>query len=276
MGRRLEVTVLHCSACGAPVAAAAKRCDHCAAPIAWHPRDLDRVCIGCGARMARAARYCAGCGGAVPEQSITPFPVQRDCPRCSGALRQRDLGLGKGGGTLIECAACHGAWLAPAVFDHFCQRAEAAAAASAALRGRSRRTTLAVETAVRYLACPDCGQRMLRRNWGGVSGIVVDVCVKHGLWFDSDELAQVVAFLRDGGREQIVRAQAREAHAARERLDALPALDLSARAAEPFDLAERLATVVGDLAALLFRRKPREASPSGARRTSGKLTGGRR
>ncbi len=271
MGRRLEVTVLHCSACGAPVAAAAKRCDHCAAPIVPHPRELDRVCTGCGARMARLARYCAGCGGAVPEQSITPLPSQRGCPRCDGTLRRRDLGLGQGGGTLIECAGCQGVWLSPAVFDHFCNRSEAAGAASVAMRGTPRTRAVRLEAEVRYLPCPDCGERMLRRNWGGVSGIVVDVCVKHGLWFDPDELAQVLAFLRDGGRELILRAQARDVREARVAPGPFP-IESVLGLAKPFDLAAALGSIVSDLASLLFRNR----RATTLRRSTGKMSGGRR
>lgn len=47
---------------------------------------------------------------------------------------------------------------------------------------------------LKYARCPACDQLMDRHNFGGSSGVVVDVCVKDGVWFDNGELAQVVHF----------------------------------------------------------------------------------
>ncbi|MSR45697.1 MAG: hypothetical protein EXS13_01290 [Planctomycetes bacterium] len=219
MGKRVEAVVYHCSACGAPLAEGVRSCSHCKSPITKRSLDLDRVCVECGHRLSSKARYCNGCGVAVPEQSITPLPDRAACPRCKGTLQQRDLRRAQGGGTLVECAHCGGLWLSPALFDHFCRRAEAAGVAHKAL-GRARRPTRSNEDGVvRYLACPDCAQRMNRRNFGGAAGVIVDVCAKHGLWFDHEELAQLLGFLRDGGRDAIERA---EAVAARERVRRTP------------------------------------------------------
>jgi len=35
---------------------------------------------------------------------------------------------------------------------------------------------------------------MNRINFGRTSGVIVDVCKKHGTWFDGGELTQVIAF----------------------------------------------------------------------------------
>jgi len=47
---------------------------------------------------------------------------------------------------------------------------------------------------------------MHRRNFGRSSGVIVDVCAVHGLWFDRGELPRVLAFVAGGGLE---RAEAR-------------------------------------------------------------------
>jgi Zn-finger nucleic acid-binding protein len=52
---------------------------------------------------------------------------------------------------------------------------------------------------VRYRACPHCRQMMNRKNFGGTSGIVVDVCAVHGTFFDAGELPRVLEFVRRGG-----------------------------------------------------------------------------
>jgi hypothetical protein len=40
-----------------------------------------------------------------------------------------------------------------------------------------------------YVACPQCHEVMSRRLFGGATGLVVDVCMAHGTWFDPTELA---------------------------------------------------------------------------------------
>jgi hypothetical protein len=51
---------------------------------------------------------------------------------------------------------------------------------------------------------------MNRTNYGRISGVVLDVCKDHGLWFDQDELRQVLAFIDGGGLEKSRIRQAQE------------------------------------------------------------------
>ena len=48
---------------------------------------------------------------------------------------------------------------------------------------------------------------MNRVNYARRSGVVLDVCKAHGLWFDQDELRRVLAFIASGGLD---RARERE------------------------------------------------------------------
>ncbi|MFY0540274.1 zf-TFIIB domain-containing protein [Nannocystis pusilla] len=56
------------------------------------------------------------------------------------------------------------------------------------------------ESDVRYRECPRCREVMNRRNFGTISGVIVDECRHHGLFLDAGELEEVEAFLRAGGR----------------------------------------------------------------------------
>ena len=38
-----------------------------------------------------------------------------------------------------------------------------------------------------------------RFNFAGCSGVILDVCKPHGVWFDADELRRIVEFIRGGG-----------------------------------------------------------------------------
>ena len=40
---------------------------------------------------------------------------------------------------------------------------------------------------------------MVRKNYGGKSGVILDLCREHGLWFDARELEQVLHWIRGGG-----------------------------------------------------------------------------
>ena len=49
---------------------------------------------------------------------------------------------------------------------------------------------------IRYRPCPVCRQLMNRFNFARSSGVILDSCKPHGIWFDPDELRRIVAFIR--------------------------------------------------------------------------------
>ena len=40
---------------------------------------------------------------------------------------------------------------------------------------------------------------MTRRAFADHSGVIIDYCAEHGVWFDEDELARVLEFIDAGG-----------------------------------------------------------------------------
>ncbi len=98
------------------------------------------------------------------------------------------------------CRRCAGVWVDAQTLQSIID--EAARAAPHATSKIVRRKTMAPGLAtgkVTYRHCPECKNAMLRRNFGSISGIVVDVCAKHGTFFDYGELPEVVEFVRSGG-----------------------------------------------------------------------------
>ncbi len=68
-----------------------------------------------------------------------------------------------------------------------------------------------------YRPCPSCNKLMNRRNYGRRSGVIVDVCSEHGIWFDLGELARILAWIRDGGlahaqKQELVRMKEEARH----------------------------------------------------------------
>jgi Zn-finger nucleic acid-binding protein len=42
---------------------------------------------------------------------------------------------------------------------------------------------------------------MNRSNFARTSGVIMDICKSHGVWFDADELPAIVEFIQKGGME---------------------------------------------------------------------------
>lgn len=57
-------------------------------------------------------------------------------------------------------------------------------------------------TRVQYRRCPACGDWTQRLNYMRVSGVMVDFCLRHGVWCDAGELSAMIAFLDAGGSER--------------------------------------------------------------------------
>jgi Zn-finger nucleic acid-binding protein len=143
------------------------------------------------------------CGGALQHQKTELKTGDGGCPRCGAALRERALTAV----TVVECSSCGGLWLAPAVFDRVCGDAEISARTTRELaEGGAPRQTIDPGK-VTYLPCPRCKDRMVRKNFGGSSGVILDVCRHDGIWLDHGELEKVVTFVRAGG---LVEARRRE------------------------------------------------------------------
>lgn len=187
-----EVDVRRCPVCGAPVAAGTPRCDYCHAPLA------SVHCAGCFTLNPADAAHCAGCGEKLGLEPLD-VAVELDCPSCGVRLS----GFGGGTGTLAECGACGGQFIEHALLADLLERREHFRSVPRALPPRRN----PAEAPVRYLACPVCRTRMNRNNFGGRSGIVVDTCPHHGVWFDAGELPRILEFVQAGGLE---RARERE------------------------------------------------------------------
>ncbi len=195
--------VFRCSHCGGALPAEGRECSYCAAQITLEERGLSGVCPGCSSRLLRDARFCMECGLAIQPQSVTALREGVTCPRCRGTLRLRELA----GRSAIECASCAGLWITPESFEALCARAEREDLAACALSGPVGVQPAGTARREGYIPCVTCGEPMLRKNFGSVSGVLIDSCKKHGVWFDHRELERVLAFVRSGG---LLRARERE------------------------------------------------------------------
>jgi Zn-finger nucleic acid-binding protein len=114
-----------------------------------------------------------------------------------------------GESTMLECATCLGLWLHAPTFEKICaDREQQAAVLGAASLASTDRTIPPAK--VNYVPCPECNQLMNRANFARCSGVIIDLCKQHGIWFDRDELSRIVEFIRSGGLE-VARAKEKTA-----------------------------------------------------------------
>ncbi len=222
-----DAAVVRCSACGAPREAGSPACAYCGADFTIHEQDLDTVCPHCLARVSDQAKFCHHCGIALLPEPLTSRKTPCTCPACGRVSRLRDRRVGDV--ALLECERCAGFWVATNVFEHLVEQAAHdslgadwrlhPAAAQNAVANRIR------QTGPIYRKCPFCGGLMNRVNYGRRSGVIIDSCKKHGVWFDADELAHILDWVRSGGLAEAKRQEADET-ARQQRLEAI------ARAAE--------------------------------------------
>lgn len=185
-----EIGSLRCRECGAPHDGQRTECAFCRAPLAT------LRCGHCFLRNFVDVDFCAGCG---EHLGLEPLPLAEShaCPDCGGAMVVfEDERAG-----LWDCEKCHAQFVAHAMLE-------------ALIAGRQqwhrapapKPSPLALGATIRYRRCPVCHHWMQRRNFGATSGVVVDVCAAHGVWFDTWELQQVLAFVEAGGLADLRRA----------------------------------------------------------------------
>jgi Zn-finger nucleic acid-binding protein len=63
---------------------------------------------------------------------------------------------------------------------------------------------------------------MARRNYARRSGVIVDSCHQHGIWFDAGELHALLQWIRRGGLKKAEQLQKKEAEMAARRARRAP------------------------------------------------------
>jgi len=184
-----EARVYQCPVCGAFARDRERTCRHCSTLLATlrcgHCFDLnfpdDLHCRGCGLEVGLA---------------VAAADSEQTCPDCKVALTTFKAGVGQ----LQACDRCGGQMVTHGLLRALLEQREVLGNAVPSPAEAQRSNPL--NDPVRYRSCPSCQQLMNRKNFGGISGIIVDVCTRHGTFFDAGELPRVLEFVRRGGLVQ--------------------------------------------------------------------------
>ncbi len=220
-----QAAVVRCSSCGAPRQGQALSCGFCGADFTLREQDLDTICPKCLARISGKGRFCHHCATPLLVEERAGEPSEHTCPACgaqgrtfggrtSGGrtsgrrLSSRRLGSPKPGEaafSALECGVCGGLWIGAEAFQRLAERARAGEVEALSPGGPQTVVPAVSEPkgkrkkAPLYRGCPICSGLMNRQNYGRSSGIILDVCARHGVWFDADELERLLAWIKRGG-----------------------------------------------------------------------------
>ncbi len=196
-----DAAVVRCRSCGAPREEGAASCRYCGSDFTIREQDMETICPSCHARIGNHARFCDRCGTAISPEEVGGEATDRTCPACGPGHLLRSRRLPGESFSVLECVRCAGLWVSAETFRLL--REKAAAAADPApgpelLKSRAPRPA-AQSAGPIYRRCPVCSTMMSRFNYGHVSGILLDRCPQHGMWFDASELDAALGWVRAGG-----------------------------------------------------------------------------
>ncbi|HTY21750.1 MAG TPA: zinc ribbon domain-containing protein [Desulfomonilaceae bacterium] len=187
--------VLHCPSCGAPVRREAARCDYCNAALDFSLKGKTVNCPNCFAANPADARFCVRCArpitGLVDDEKIME---DRLCPRCEVPMRGKKIGEF----SLVGCDRCAGVFVPHDIFEMMQEKRDSVVFSTTA-PGKGE---VAPQSNAAYVRCPVCRQIINRINFARISGVLVDVCKEHGIWFDGGEIEKIMDFIAHGGLQR--------------------------------------------------------------------------
>ena len=112
------------------------------------------------------------------------------CPRCRAVLSPVAL---ESGLFAQHCDSCGGILVDPWAWTEILTRAHALDLARLDPGGAP--PSLSPARLAETVVCPHCHMQMDRARFSVQSGVLVDVCIRHGIWFDAGELIRAADYV---------------------------------------------------------------------------------
>jgi Zn-finger nucleic acid-binding protein len=211
-----DASVYRCPSCGAPADPKAAACSYCAA------RLQPVRCPWCFEWTDASTKGCSRCGSTPVAPAADAKPLT--CPTCRGAGKFATRAIGAA--RLAGCMTCGGVWADAESFKRLCEdRATQTAYLGKGSIAEHPPQSDPTAHPIVYRPCPVCSDLMNRFNFAGCSGVILDLCKPHGVWFDADALRRIVEFIRAGGLDVARRQEQQSLEDERRRLERAQAAD---------------------------------------------------
>ena len=191
----IKPEALNCPNCAAAVSSDKTQCAFC------RSRLKTVGCPSCLGLMFLGSKFCSHCGVKTASVEAMAGEKDGDCPRCRIRLETLQIDTTH----IRECMRCGGFWASVDTFERLCADKEQQSAVISFIGSEAH--PHAHPAVIQYVPCPDCGELTNRSNFARSSGVIIDLCKQHGVWFDADELPKIIDFINGGG---LSRARAKE------------------------------------------------------------------
>ena len=139
-------------------------------------------CSHCGRIAPPNKETCLYCGEKI-DRSFEDLVIS--CPACANEMEKRTVEEV----VIDHCADCNGVWLDKSELEQLAQKFVSPERIQPA--GESAKKSNRNQTGHPYRKCPRCKQLMLVKNYKK-SGVMIDVCGYHGLFFDDGEVSRAI------------------------------------------------------------------------------------
>ncbi|MFH1437864.1 MAG: zinc ribbon domain-containing protein [Pseudomonadota bacterium] len=202
-----DAAVIRCSNCGAPRTKGMETCSFCSSEFTLHELDMHTICPNCATRVSDKAKFCHSCSTPLAPEGKLGERTEYACPVCGEEKKLSRRRLGRENVSVLECGSCGGLWLSSEVFGALTDKARQTAVPNETRGGSvtfgkmvpKTRSEKPVQQGPLYRKCLVCTRIMNRVNYGRQSGVIIDMCADHGVWFDNDELTHLLQWIRSGG-----------------------------------------------------------------------------
>lgn len=183
----MQPEALNCPNCGGAVSSDSPACEFC------RSRLKTVGCPSCLGVMFLGSKFCTHCGNKVQPAELLDGGNAGDCPRCKVTLQSLKIDSV----IIRECERCGGFWSGIEAFEKLCADKEQQSSVLGFIGSYIHPN--ADPPKISYVPCPDCRQLMNRSNFARSSGVIIDTCKQHGVWFDAAELPKILEFIDRGG-----------------------------------------------------------------------------
>ena len=161
-------------------------------------------CNSCGGEVIGRAP-CPYCGSVqeLDLNKLGAFKVEdsdsdRLCPCCDIPLRTINVGHGENF-NIEQCTSCYGLFFDPDELEALMNKSTSEVYSIKLQKIDKLSDQNFMDDKIVYRKCPICRTLMNRKNFGGRSGIIIDICKDHGIWLDRGELSALLEWKKAGG-----------------------------------------------------------------------------